>query len=183
MSRWVSLTLNPARASRLRISLGDHHRTVMSARAAKRDGQVAFALADVVRNQVDQQLRNSIDEFDGLREGPDIARDAGIAAGQVFELGNVIGIRQEADVEDQVAVGRHAMPVAEAGDVDADVGLLGAAAELVFDDIPQLVDIELRGIDDVVGHGADGRQPLALGANVLYAPRNRGQAGEDAGFR
>ena len=44
-------------------------------------------------------------------------------AGQVFEFGNVIGIREEANVEDKVAVRRHAVTIAEAGDVDADLRL------------------------------------------------------------
>ena len=42
-----------------------------------------------------------------------------------------------------------------------------AAAEFVLNHVPQLVHIEFGGIDDVVGHSADGRQQLAFGPDAL----------------
>ena len=35
---------------------GDHHRAVAASRAAERDRQVALAFADVVREEIDQEL-------------------------------------------------------------------------------------------------------------------------------
>src|SRR5580658_11200420 len=102
----------------------------MSAGAAERDGEIALAFANVVRDQVNQQLRDAIDKLAGLRKRPDIAHHAGIPARQILELRNVVGIRQEADVEDQVAVGWNAMPVSKAGDVDPETGFVAAAAKL-----------------------------------------------------
>src|ERR1035441_2873160 len=58
--------------SRLRQALAnlirDHHRTMMAAGAAERDSQIALAFADVMRHQVDQQLRDAVDELHGLRK-------------------------------------------------------------------------------------------------------------------
>ncbi len=36
--------------------LGDHHRTMLAAGAAKADGEIALAFVDVVRQQVNQQI-------------------------------------------------------------------------------------------------------------------------------
>src|SRR5580698_10289068 len=60
--------------------VGDHDRSVVSAGAAERDREIALAFANVVREQIDQQLRDPLDEFLGLRERPDVARHAGMAA-------------------------------------------------------------------------------------------------------
>src|SRR6266850_1719254 len=102
--------------------LGDHHRAMMAARASEGDREIAFAFPDVVRQQINQQVRDALDKLDSLRERPDIARYLGIASGELLERRNVIGIGQEPDIENQVAIGRHAMAVAEAGDVHHDLG-------------------------------------------------------------
>ena len=139
----------------------------MAAGAAEGDGQIALAFADVVRQQIDQQLRDAVDEFDGLRKRPDVARHAGVAAGQLLELRNVVRVGQKADVEDQVAIGGHAVTVAEAGHVDHDLRFFALAHELLADEIAQLVNRELRGIDGQVRQLADGREHLALLADAL----------------
>ena len=48
--------------------LGDHHRPVLPARTSKADRQVALALANVMRQQIHQQVRNAIDELFRLRK-------------------------------------------------------------------------------------------------------------------
>src|ERR1035438_6379374 len=45
-----------------------HHRAVVAAGAAKGDGQVTLAFADIVRQQVNQQVRNAAGELHRLRE-------------------------------------------------------------------------------------------------------------------
>src|ERR1035438_3886421 len=69
----------------------DHNRTMMASGAAEGDGEIAFAFANVVRNQVDQQLRDEFDELHRLREGSDVARHSGVTAGELFEFRNEIG--------------------------------------------------------------------------------------------
>ena len=96
-----------------------------------------------MRQQIDQQLGDAVDEFDGLRKGPDVTGHAGVAAGEFLELGNVIWVGQEADIEYQVAVGRHAVTVAEAGHVDHDLRFLALANELLANKIAQLMHREL----------------------------------------
>jgi len=54
-------------------------------------------------------------------KGSDVTCHAGVAASEFLKLGNVIGVGQEADIEYQVAVGRHAVTVAEAGHVGHDL--------------------------------------------------------------
>src|ERR1700730_9449763 len=56
-----------------------HHGTVTSPRASKCYRQVALSLADIVRDQIDQQSFHAPQEFPGLRKRTDIARDERIA--------------------------------------------------------------------------------------------------------
>ena len=94
--------------------VGDHNGTVMPPRAPERDRQIALALANVVRQQINQKLGDVIDEFYGLWKAPDVSRYRRVSAGQVFEPGYVVRVRQEADVKNQVAVGGQPVAVAEA---------------------------------------------------------------------
>src|ERR1700687_1701974 len=54
---------------------GDHHRAVLSAGTSEADGQVALSLANVVRQQVDQQFRDAVNELLRLRERSDVFGD------------------------------------------------------------------------------------------------------------
>src|SRR5271167_4584677 len=47
---------------------GNQHRAMFSSGASERDGQIALAFMNVVRNQIDQQLRDAVDELLGLRK-------------------------------------------------------------------------------------------------------------------
>src|ERR1035438_8710365 len=88
---------------------GNQYRAVLASGAAERDGEVALAFANVMRDQVNQQLRNPRDKFLGLREGQDVARHLRVAPGERTELRNKVGIGQEAHVEHQVGVFRDAL--------------------------------------------------------------------------
>ena len=72
----------------------DHHRAVLSTRATEADGQITLALADVVRNQVHQQVGDAVNELLGLGKRADIFRHLRMAAGQRAEFGNEVGIRK-----------------------------------------------------------------------------------------
>src|SRR6516225_2933532 len=52
--------------------VGDHYRAVLSAGAPEGDGQVALPFTDVMWQQVDEQVGNSRNKFDGLRKRTDI---------------------------------------------------------------------------------------------------------------
>ena len=43
--------------------VGDHHAAMMAAGAAERNGEIALAFLDVVRQQVDQQIGDTLDEL------------------------------------------------------------------------------------------------------------------------
>jgi len=48
--------------------LGNHHRAVMAASAAERDSEIALAFPNIVRQEVDQQVGDALDELRRLRE-------------------------------------------------------------------------------------------------------------------
>src|ERR1051326_4102730 len=96
----------------------------MASRAAERNRQVALTFSDVVRQQVNQQRGNAVDELACLRKRSYVPRHLGMLAGVLLELRNVIRIGQEPHVEHEVAVYGHAVTVAEARHVDADLSLI-----------------------------------------------------------
>src|SRR5260370_41905611 len=110
---------------------------MMAAGAPKRDRQIALALANVVWNQIDQQFGDPIHKFDGLRKRPDVPRDAGMAAGELLELRDVVRVRKKTHIENQIGVGGRPLAKSEPGDVDPDGRFLANAPERVLDRIPQ----------------------------------------------
>src|SRR5579884_3625186 len=121
--------------------------------APERNREVALALADVVRQQVNQQRGNSFDEFARLREGSYVPGHFRMLTRVLLELRNVIRIREESNIEDEIAVRRHAISVTEAGHIDADLALIAVTMKLVGNQIAQFVDIQLRCVDAAVEIG------------------------------
>src|SRR4029077_12054710 len=111
-----------------------------------------LAFLNVVRQKIDQQGGDPLDELLSLRKRPDIARYAGILARQVLERRDVIGIRQKANIEHQVAIGWNSMAVTEAGDMHQNAGGAGVlGSKRGMDGLAQLVNVEFAGIDDGIG--------------------------------
>src|ERR1022692_3069063 len=142
--------------------LGNHHRPMMAAGTAEGDRQVTLSFANVMRQQVDQQVCDPGHKFRRLRKRTDVLCHAGVLPVQVLEPWNVVGIRQKPDVKHQVAIRRHSIAKSEAGDVDLNGRLIALPAETLTDKIAQLVDGEPGGVDDQVRHGADRRQLRAF---------------------
>src|SRR6516162_8004988 len=142
----------------------DHDAAVLAAGTAEADGEVAFPFLHVMRQKVDEQVGDAIDELPRLRKRANVFCDLWIASGQRAELGHKVRVGQEAHVKNQVRV--FGYPVletkADAGDQDVFVRrfLLKAPGQVGA----QLVDVELGGVDDPVGDGADRPEAAALGA-------------------
>ena len=140
----------------------DHDRTMMAASAAEADREVALSFFYVVRKEVNQQVRDALDEFAGLREGANVSRDARVTSREFLEARDVVRVGKKPDVENEVGIGGDAMPVAEAGDINQNLRFLAPALELLFDEAAQVVHVEFRGADDQIREGPDGREHLAF---------------------
>jgi len=152
--------------------LRDHDGAMLSTSTAEADGQVALSLVNVVRQQIDQEFGDAADEFLGLRKRADVFGDARVASGEGPKFGNEMGIRQEADVEHQIGIFRHAVLEPEAHARNQHLLLrAGGVLELVGEVSAQFVDVELRGIDDKISEPTDSAQMAALG----------GEGGADGG--
>src|SRR5262249_2688654 len=120
-----------------------HHGAVLAAGAAERDGEIAFAFAHVVRNQIDQKAFHATEKFVGLRKGTDVAANFGIFSGEGAQARDKVRIGKKANVEDQVSVGGNAVAVAEAYDRYEHrvfIGILKARS----DEGAQFVNVESR---------------------------------------
>ncbi len=76
-------------------------------------------------------------------------------------------VRQEADVEDEVAVHGQAVTIAEAGHFNAQVRFVPLAGEFLADDLAQLVHIQPGRVDHQIGRLADRPQAHSLTLNAL----------------
>src|SRR5258706_609325 len=97
-------------------ALGNHPRTVSAARAADRHREIALALGDVERHDVSDVLAQPIHELHGGRIALHERHDGPIPPGAAPESRDEVGVRQAADVEDQIGVDGNAVLVAEADD-------------------------------------------------------------------
>src|SRR5918992_3593243 len=84
--------------------LGDGHRAVAAARAADGDHEVGLALGDVLRQQIIEQRHHVVVELLEAAVAADVVDDALVEAGERPQVGLVVRVREEADVEGQVGV-------------------------------------------------------------------------------
>src|SRR5260370_31051228 len=134
---------------------GDHDAAVMSAGGPERYREIAFSFGDIVRQKIDQQIRDARDELQRLRKRPDVARDAGMFTGEMLESRNIIRIRKKAYIEHQIAIGRHAVAVSEAIHVHQDSRRRLLPSKKLMYGFAQLMHVELGGVENGVGHRAN----------------------------
>ncbi len=146
---------------------GNHDTAVLAAGAAEADGEIALALLDVVRQEIGEHLGDARKEFLSLRKAADVPGDARMLAGEGFEFRDVIWIREKTNIEDEVGILLDSVAEAEAGDVNADAGFAAGNRELLFDERPEFVDVELRRVDGDGGECADLFELVAFGLNIL----------------
>src|ERR1700722_5016780 len=137
---------------------------MLPARATEADSEIALALVNVVGKQIYEQFRDAADEFLGLRKGPDVFGDSRMPSREGAKLRHKMRVRQKAHVEHQVGVVGHSVFESEADTGNKNCLLrTGCVLEAVGQVRAQLVDVELRGVDDQIGKGANGTQMTALG--------------------
>src|SRR5260370_29058959 len=134
---------------------------MLSAGAAESDGEVALALAEVVRDKVGEAAFDAAQELTGLREGPDVLTHFRILAVVRPQPRNKMRVGQKTHIKDQVRIRRHAIAVAKADhgyQQWAHVRILKARGN----EVAKFVHFELLGIDDYIGHFANGLHQPAL---------------------
>src|SRR5438270_13141121 len=138
---------------------------MLSAGTSEGDRQIAFAFPNVMRHQVNQQLRDAIDELLRLRKLADIGSDLGMLAGQRPKLRNEMWIRQEAYIENQIGIVGHSVLESKAHTGNKNRLVRGSFLELLNDVPAKLVHIELRCIDDHIRQVAEEIEPPTLCAD------------------
>src|SRR6185437_14801783 len=120
---------------------------VLAARAAKGQRQIAFAFANVVRQEKQQQFGNAIQKFPGLGKLVQIRNNLFVASGQLAKLRHKMRIGQKTHVKHKVRLQRNPMLVSKTDGRDQKAFARRVAPELVLDVCPQLVDIEVGRVD------------------------------------
>ena len=104
---------------------GDHHGAVLPASTPERDGQVTLAFLNVVRQEIDEQLRDTFDELFRLRERSDVFRHPRVSASEGAEFGHKMRVGQKTYIEDQVRIFGYAVTETEAHARDQNVFIGG----------------------------------------------------------
>ena len=149
---------------------GDGDGAVLASGAAEGDGEVALPFLDVMRQQEQEHLGDAVEEFLRLGKVADVGGDLGMPAGELAELGDEVGIGQEAHVEDEVGFERDAVLVAEADRRDEQATSGAFALELGLQVGAQLVDVEVGGVESDVGDVADRIEQGAFRLDERCAP-------------
>src|SRR5882724_5461202 len=151
---------------RCHYGFGEHHGAVPAAGAAECDGEIAFAFGDVVGDQVNKQALDALQEFACLWERTNVTAYLGILTGEFAQTRDEMGVGKEPHIENQVGIGGHGIAVAETDHGD-EHGTLVGIFEALGDEMAQLVDVELGGVNYDVGEFSDGLHEPALMAQAF----------------
>src|SRR5687768_1778170 len=99
-------------------ALGDGDAAMPPARAADSDGQIAFHLLPVLRKQIADELPQAAVELLILRLLPQVADDLRVHPGLRPQLGDEVGVREKANIEEKIEVVRLAVLESEADQRD-----------------------------------------------------------------
>jgi hypothetical protein len=87
----------------------DHHRAVLPAGASERNCQIAFALVNVMRQKINQKLRNSLYKFGSLRKRADVFCDFWMQAREWSEFRDEVRIWKKSNIEYKIGIFRNTM--------------------------------------------------------------------------
>src|SRR3954454_13156888 len=162
-------------AEDLREVLGDRQRAVATAGAADRHHQVRLALGHELREQELQQRDHVAVELLQPAVSAHVLDDRRVEAGQRAQVGLVVRVGQEADVEREVGVARRPVLVPERGERDRQPPRRGGREQLVGDLAAERGGRQARRVDHDVGALLDRGQQLLLGADAVDHAAVRGE--------
>ena len=130
--------------------LGEHDAAMLAARAADGDGELLFSFGDVTGHNAIEQSLPALEEDLGFVLVKHVVAHLVIEARHRAHMRVVIGIRQEAHVDDQIGVDRISVLEAERIDGHRHHGVLRAAREELLDARAQLCRQHIRRVDDEI---------------------------------
>src|ERR1700678_4154521 len=80
---------------------GNHYGTVLAAGATEADGEITLAFVDVMRQQINQEIRNAVNKFLSLGKRPDVFGHARMPSRKPTKLRHEMRVRQKKHVENQ----------------------------------------------------------------------------------
>src|SRR3989442_9578996 len=151
--------------------------------APDRHGQIALALAYVLRDEKGQEIDDATVELEVLRNRLQVGPDFGVQPALAPEPLHEERVRQEARVEQQVGLRRQAVLVTEGDDRDVHRLVTGLRREVVLDVTPQLVHVEVAAVDDEVSALTERLEGLTFAADPFLERSPRRQRVRAAGLR
>jgi hypothetical protein len=83
---------------------GNHNGAMLATGAAEGNGEITLPFANVVRQEIDEEFGDPINEFLGLRERPNVLGYLRITASQGPEFRDEVRVREKAHIEHEVGV-------------------------------------------------------------------------------
>src|SRR5215212_1213850 len=147
--------------------VGHDHGAVTAARAADGHRQVGLALLLVGGQQVVEQRHQPLVEVGYAIGALDVVHDRLVPAGELAQLGLVVGVRKEAHIEAEVGVARGAVLEAEGEEGDGQLAGALVGQHLVRHHLAEPSGREVTGVDRHAGTLLERLQPLALEADCV----------------
>src|SRR3954447_3577449 len=141
---------------------GDRDGPVIAAGAADRDREPGLPLAHVGGDGDGQVALQDVEELARDRLAQHVVADGLGQSGIRAQVGDVVRVLHEPDVEDEVGLERHPELVAEADDLDRELVRSRGRRNLGEQPLPELAQREVGGVDDDVRLRADGLEHRAL---------------------
>ena len=138
---------------------------VLAAGAADGDDEVCFSLVEIIGQQERQQVLDLGRKVQRLLIFEDKIPHRLVQPGLMLELRDIIGIRQETDIEDQIGFQRQPVFEPEGDDAHVHRMLPHPTRDQIDQDPAQLAGGEIGRVDDGAGTVADRRQQFALARN------------------
>ena len=131
---------------------------MLAARAAQRYVEARFPFFLVEGDQELHHAEQLLQESLAFLPPHDVVLNLLILPGEVLQLLDEIGIGQEAHVQHEIRLGGKPVPVAEGHEIDHEPLLRRGGHDVPLDDLLELMDVERRGVDDLVGHLPQSRE-------------------------
>src|SRR4030067_2433662 len=129
----------------------------------------------IKRKKKSNELPKASQKFLRLVPLKNISRHPGVVPFQPFQVLNKVGIGKKPDIHQKIGFIRNSKAISEGEEVDRHLSCPRSLLGILEDLLPQLMNIEGRRIDDLMGHLPDPLKPAPLQTNPLPDRPSKGE--------
>src|SRR5271155_4491162 len=139
----------------------NHHGSVLATGAAKGNRQIAFALVNVVRQQIEEQAGNAVEKFLRLRKSVEVSSQFRMLSRKWPKFWFEMRIGKKPHIKNKIRFQRHAILISKAERRNQKVFPAAIAGKSGLDVRAEFMHIEIRRVDNDIGNVANRIQQFA----------------------